>query len=154
MGLDLPISLHLPAETPLAFCLEISTDAGFFHFSFLSFPSFPQTSPWKPCHLQGQPIPPWSGSGDPAGEQRGPTCTLPPPHGMHPSPTNPWGAPGGLGHGTSQRVKLLPKHRKPAAKARFPGRKHAVYCGRKGKRSVNAIARAEVIGVSCCKLPE
>lgn len=61
---------------------------------------------------------------------------------------------GGLGHGTSQRVKLLPKHRKPAAKARFPGRKHAVYCGRKGKRSVNAIARAEVIGVSCCKLPE
>lgn len=37
MDLDLPISLHLPAETPLAFCLEISTDAGFFHFSFFAY---------------------------------------------------------------------------------------------------------------------
>jgi len=45
MDLDLSISLHPLAEALLVFCLEISTNAGFFQFSFFSYPLFSFLSP-------------------------------------------------------------------------------------------------------------
>lgn len=77
-------------------------------FLFLRFLSFLQNSPWQPRHLQGGPTPPCLGSGVPVGGQRGPICTLPPVHGMHPGPTSPWGAQGGWGTGPPKGLSCSP----------------------------------------------
>lgn len=92
-----------------------------FPFSvFLRSPSFPQTLPWKPCHLQGGLIPPCSGSGVPAGEPRDPTCTLPPAHGRQPSPTTPWGAPGGWDMGHPKGLSCSPAQ-ETCSRSQIPG---------------------------------